>query len=93
MEPSLGPLEESSEEVAHPLGGCPAGGEHLLVVERVAGSPAARLVTSEMPSTSRPASRAAIASSAVDMPTRSAPRMPAIRTSAGVSYCGPGNIA
>src|SRR5699024_426821 len=35
--------------------------------------PAARLVTSEMPSRSIPARRAAIASSAVDMPTRSAP--------------------
>src|SRR5690606_19807776 len=31
--------------------------------------PAARFVTSEMPSTSRPASRAAVASSAVDTPT------------------------
>ena len=35
--------------------------------------PAARLVTSEMPKTSMPAWRAAMASSAVDMPTRSAP--------------------
>ena len=47
--------------------------------------PAARLVTSEMPSTSAPASRAAIASSAVDMPTRSAPRIRSIAISAGVS--------
>jgi hypothetical protein len=47
--------------------------------------PAARFVTSEMPSTSRPASRAAIASSAVDIPTRCAPITFAIRTSAGVS--------
>ena len=38
--------------------------------------PAARLVTSEMPSTSMPASRAAIASSVVDMPTRSPPIAP-----------------
>ena len=45
--------------------------------------PAAGLVTSEMPSTSRPLWRAAIASRAVDIPTRSPPRMPAIRTSAG----------
>ena len=35
--------------------------------------PAARLVTSEMPSTSSPASRAAMVSSVVDMPTRSPP--------------------
>ena len=53
--------------------------------------PAPRLVTSEMPSTSRPASRAAMVSSVVDMPTRSPPRSLAIRTSAGVSYCGPQN--
>ena len=37
--------------------------------------PAARLVTREMPSTSRPACRAAMASSAVDMPTRCPPRI------------------
>ena len=41
--------------------------------------------TREMPNTSIPACRAAMASSAVDMPTRSAPSTPAIRTSAGVS--------
>jgi len=47
--------------------------------------PAARLVTSEMPSTSMPASRAAIASSTVDIPTRSPPMARTIRISAGVS--------
>src|SRR5699024_9492091 len=47
--------------------------------------PAARFVTSDIPNTSSPASRAAIASSAVDMPTRSAPSTLAICTSAGVS--------
>ena len=47
--------------------------------------PAAGFVTSEMPRTSRPLWRAAIASSEVDMPTRSPPMTLAIRTSAGVS--------
>src|SRR5699024_3170539 len=47
--------------------------------------PAARLVTSEMPSRSIPARRAAIVSSAVHMPTRSAPSTLAMCTSAGVS--------
>ena len=51
--------------------------------------PAARLVASEMPSTSIPTWRAAIASSTVDMPTRSAPIVAAMRISAGVSKCGP----
>ena len=47
--------------------------------------PAARLVTSDTPSTSAPAARAAIVSCTVDMPTRSAPSARSIRTSAGVS--------
>ncbi|CAM5485577.1 hypothetical protein SGLAM104S_00052 [Streptomyces glaucescens] len=47
--------------------------------------PAARLVTREMPRISAPASRAAIASRTVDMPTRSAPMTRAMRISAGVS--------
>ena len=47
--------------------------------------PAARLVTSESPSTSAPASRAAMASSVVDMPTRSPPIARTISISAGVS--------
>ncbi len=55
--------------------------------------PAARLVTSETPNTSRPSARAAIASSTVDMPTRSAPSPRSIRISAGVSKCGPGSAA
>ena len=51
----------------------------------VALMPAARFVTSDTPSTSSPQWRAAIASIVVDMPTRSAPSAPAMRTSAGVS--------
>ena len=47
--------------------------------------PAARLVTRLIPRTSMPASRAAIASRVVLMPTSWPPRTPAIRTSAGVS--------
>ena len=47
--------------------------------------PAARLVTREMPKTSMPAWRPAIASKAVDMPTKSAPIRLAYCTSAGVS--------
>ena len=47
--------------------------------------PAARFVTSETPSTSAPAARAAIVSCTVDMPTRSAPSVRSIRISAGVS--------
>src|SRR5690606_5282568 len=47
--------------------------------------PAARLVMRERPSTSIPASRAAIASSAVDMPTMWPPSVLASCTSAGVS--------
>ena len=42
-------------------------------------------ITGEMPSTSMPASRAAIASSTVDIPTRSPPMARTIRISAGVS--------
>ena len=68
-----------------------AGFQHLGVVQRFGQMPAAGLVTSEMPSTSSPASRAAMVSSVVDMPTRSPPSTPAIRTSAGVSNCGPWN--
>ena len=66
-------------------GGGLAGLEDLLVVQRLAAEPAARLVTRLIPSTSMPASRAAIASSVVLMPTSWPPRTPAIRTSAGVS--------
>ena len=55
--------------------------------------PAARLVTSDTPSTSAPASRAAMVSCTVDMPTRSAPSVRNMRISAGVSYCGPNNPA
>ena len=51
----------------------------------VGETPAARFVTSESPSTSAPRCRAAIASRAVDIPTRSAPRVRSIRISAGVS--------
>lgn len=47
--------------------------------------PAAGFVTSEIASTSAPRWRAAIASSAVDMPTRSAPAVRSMRISAGVS--------
>ena len=47
--------------------------------------PAARLVTSDTPSTSAPAARAAMVSCTVDIPTRSAPRVRNIRISAGVS--------
>ena len=47
--------------------------------------PAAMLVTRERPRTSAPRWRAAMASSAVDMPTRSAPAAASIRISAGVS--------
>ena len=47
--------------------------------------PAARLVTSDSPSTSMPAARAAMASSTVDMPTRSPPSSAKARISAGVS--------
>ena len=56
-------------------------------------SPAARFVTSDSPNTSTPAARAAIASSTVDMPTRSAPTTRSMRISAGVSKCGPGSPA
>ena len=47
--------------------------------------PAARLVTRLMPSTSRPASRAAIASRVVLMPTRWPPIARTMPISAGVS--------
>ena len=47
--------------------------------------PAARLVTSEIPRTSIPDSRAAMASRTVDMPTRSPPMARTIPISAGVS--------
>ena len=53
-------------------------------------TPAARLVTRETASTSAPAARAAMASSTVDMPTRSAPSVRSMAISAGVSNCGPG---
>ncbi len=48
-------------------------------------TPAAMLVMHEMPSTSTPRCRAAIASGAVDMPTASAPSVRKARISAGVS--------
>ena len=56
-------------------------------------SPAAGLVTSARPRTSAPACRAAMVSSAMDMPTTSAPAVRSIRISAGVSNCGPGTWA
>ena len=42
------------------------------------------------PSTSMPQCPAVMTSGAVDMPTASAPKIRAMRTSAGVSYWGPG---
>lgn len=51
--------------------------------------PAAIFVTKESPSTSAPICRAAMPSSALDMPTRSAPIVRNIWISAGVSNCGP----
>ncbi len=64
-----------------------AGGvQHLPMVEwLLAQSEAAGFVTSEVASTSAPRWRAAIVSSAVDMPTRSAPAVRSITISAGVS--------
>ena len=53
--------------------------------------PAARLVTTEQAATLSPRNRARITSGTVDMPTASAPRMRAIRISAGVSKDGPEN--
>ena len=50
-----------------------AGREHFEVVEGDGDRPAARFVTSDSPSTSAPRCTAAIVSSTVDMPTRSAP--------------------
>ncbi|OHV14885.1 hypothetical protein BK022_23040 [Methylorubrum extorquens] len=55
--------------------------------------PAARFVTTEIAATGMPRKRARIVSGTVDMPTRSAPRIPAMRTSAGVSKLGPENHA
>ena len=51
--------------------------------------PAAMLVMQLTPSTRMPQCRATIVSGTVDMPTASAPRMRAMRISAGVSYVGP----
>ena len=51
--------------------------------------PQARFVMQEIPQTRRPIWWAAIASQAVLIPIASAPRLRHIRTSAGVSYCGP----
>ena len=48
------------------------------------------LVHRVKPSTSMPQWAATMASGTVDMPTASAPRTRAARTSAGVSYWGPG---
>ena len=56
----------------------------------VAPSPAARLVTQLMPSTSIPMCRATSVSGTVDMPTSVAPRARKARISAGVSKLGPG---
>ena len=54
-------------------------------------TPAAMLVHRVKPSTSMPQWAAAMASGTVDLPTASAPSSRAARTSAGVSYWGPGN--
>ena len=48
------------------------------------------LVQRVKPSTCMPQWAATMASGTVDMPTASAPSVRARRTSAGVSYCGPG---
>ena len=51
------------------------------------------LVTFESAATSMPAWRARMTSGTVDMPTRCAPMVAAMRISAGVSKCGPQNQA
>ncbi len=53
------------------------------------GPPVAALVIADSPSTARPAWRAAITSSTVDMPTASAPAARSQRRSAEVSSDGP----
>ena len=53
-------------------------------------TPAAMLEIRVKPSTSMPQWPAVMTSGAVDIPTASAPRIRAMRTSAGVSYWGPG---
>ena len=76
------PRDDPTEQLAHPGGRGAPGLEHLAWLSGSPLMPAARLVTRLMPRTSMPASRAAIASSVVLMPTRSPPSPPAIRTSA-----------
>jgi hypothetical protein len=54
-------------------------------------TPAAMLVTTEIPRQRMPMCRAAMTSCTVDMPARSPPAARMNRISAGVSNCGPGN--
>ena len=78
------PLGETGEEPIRAAAALPAS----RTSSWLSGSllmPAARLVTRLIPRISMPASRAAIASRVVLMPTSWPPRTPAIRTSAGVS--------
>ena len=79
------PPEQPGQALLHP----PAGLLDLLVAQGVALSPAARLVTQLMPSTSIPMWRATIVSGTVDMPTSVAPSARKARISAGVSKLGP----
>jgi SAM-dependent methyltransferase len=65
----------------------------LRVKRTVMFDPAAALVMHDSPSTRRPACRAAMTSSTVLMPTASPPSARSMRTSAGVSYCGPSTPA
>ena len=73
----------------HPrrAGQCPRRPDDVVRVQLLAGALERR--HGERPSSSRPAALAAIASTTVDMPTRSAPRVAASAVSATVCTDGP----
>ena len=75
----------STRNCPEPAGRRLARGDDLVGVERLAGDPGGGVGDQREPEDLEPAARAAIASSAVDMPTRSAPSVRSMRISAGVS--------
>ena len=70
------------------------GFHHLAVIESLAAQTRPPIRETGKPcDLEPPRARASIASRTVDIPTASAPKLTNIRTSAGVSYCGPGKEA
>ena len=80
------PPQDSPQDGVHARRGLGRGGDHRIVGQgRRLLRPNARSVTTDRPSTFSPACTATMVSGTVDIPTRSAPMVRSIRSSADVS--------